>query len=238
MICCLSFRPVSCEERKARMRRVLTIALIVCPIIPAASHAQEESDGPDLDGKWALQFQITEDFTLSSFQGSIVSLKYHSSDQSAWRAGLSLDLSSTSEQLTNSDGGIPVSTLDVDSSTQSARLDLQYLRHARGKRPLRFVFGGGPFAGFANRTVERSRDGVAGPRQEYDEWSAGISALVGAEWFVGAGFSLHAEYGFEFSHERRDGSAESSELDLRQDIDFESTGFSSRGVLLGVSAYF
>ena len=43
-----------------------------------------------LDGKFALQFQISENFTLSNFQGAILSGKYQLGKRSAVRLGISL----------------------------------------------------------------------------------------------------------------------------------------------------
>ena len=41
-------------------------------------------------GSWSLQFQISENFTLQSFQGSMISTKYHFTEKSALRTGLSI----------------------------------------------------------------------------------------------------------------------------------------------------
>jgi hypothetical protein len=58
-----------------------------------------------LDGKYALQFQISENFTLSDFQGAILSGKYHLGKRSAIRLGLSInfDDSDSDREITLSD---------------------------------------------------------------------------------------------------------------------------------------
>lgn len=50
-----------------------------------------------LKGAWALQFQINNNFSVSSFQGSTLSAKRHFSNKKAMRFGVSLS-GSISEQ--------------------------------------------------------------------------------------------------------------------------------------------
>ena len=126
----------------------------------------------------------------------------------------------------------------TEFSSQAARLDLQYLRYANPDAAIQFLFGGGPFAGFDNRSHESFADGVSRTREENDRWEAGVSGLLGVEWFVARKLSLHAEYGFEFAYGKRTASVVDSVSGNISSIDGESTGFGSRSVLLGVSAYF
>ena len=52
--------------------------------------SQSTSYLDSLDGKFALQFRITNNFSLSNFQGTILSGKYHFSNRDAIRLGVSL----------------------------------------------------------------------------------------------------------------------------------------------------
>ena len=61
------------------MRTRLTLLFLI--ILPLSAAAQDDSALQP--GAWALQFQVTENFTLDDFQGSVVSVKYHSSAKSA-----------------------------------------------------------------------------------------------------------------------------------------------------------
>lgn len=214
------------------------LLLVAGLILPISSPAGEPASGPDLDGMWALQFQITNNFTLDDFQGSIISIKRHTSDRSAWRAGLSLDFDSSSVERSVQPDGAPAFTDADDGSNQGARLDLQYLRYTRAGSPVRFLFGGGPFAGISHSSTESYRDGVTYRKDERDRWDAGVSGVLGAEWFVGAGLSLHAEYGFEFGYTQQERRSEVPTTGEMQKIETDRVAFSARGVLFGVSAYF
>ena len=70
------------------------IILIIILVLFSASTIycnNQNSTNSIQKGAKALQFQIGRDFTLSSFQGALISYKWHSSDKTAWRIGLNLD---------------------------------------------------------------------------------------------------------------------------------------------------
>jgi hypothetical protein len=215
--------------------RTLWILLFVI-LLPVSAHTEEDSALQP--GAWALQFQITEDFTLDDFQGSIVSVKVHSSATSAWRAGLELDFSSAETSREGTESGVPRPGSTSEFSTSSATLGLQYVRYANPGAQVVFLFGGGPFFGFDNRSVAyTSEDPIPRDGEDsLDGWSVGISGLVGVEWLVTSRIGIHAEYGFEYEH------AEATEKIQRDDFsdtrDSDSDSFGARSVLLGVSAYF
>ena len=56
-------------------------------LIVATTNAQS-SYLDSLDGKYALQFQISENFTLSDFQGTTLSGKYQTGKRTAIRLGV------------------------------------------------------------------------------------------------------------------------------------------------------
>lgn len=218
--------------------RTCVLLMASALLLSSAALAQESPDfGPE-GGDWALQFQITEDFTLSDFQGSIVSVKYHSSDRSAWRAGLGLEFDSNTDERERTTGGVPGALLSSEFSRQTVRLDLQYLRYANPVAKIQFLFGGGPFGAFDHRATESFVDGMSQGRQESDRWEAGLSGLLGVEWFVASRLSLHAEYGLEFVYAQTTASADNPVSDQKSSQNGETWAFGARGVLLGVSAYF
>ena len=220
------------------MRRVPTTLLIACLIVPAASRAQEGSGGSNLDGKWALQFQITHNFTLDAFQGSVLSAKYHSSAQNAWRAGLGFEFDSSTSERTTADAGVEDPPLSSANSQQAVQLDLQYLRYANPDAKVQFLFGGGPLAGYGSRSSEGYEDGVSRGRQENDRWNVGVSGVLGVEWFVASRVSIHAEYGVEFVYAKTTVTTKNDLLDTEGSQDTEGWGIGPRDVLFGVSAYF
>ena len=68
---------------------VLIAAVLVVVTAPGSGTAQE-TQSPLVGGAWALQFRVSENFTLSTFEGSVVSLKRHYSPSTALRLGVSL----------------------------------------------------------------------------------------------------------------------------------------------------
>lgn len=69
------------------------------------SSPQNGSYLDSLDKRFALQFQITDNFSLTDFQGTIFSGKYHFAKREAVRIGLSVSLgdSETETELTRLD---------------------------------------------------------------------------------------------------------------------------------------
>jgi len=50
--------------------RILLSILFLILISISSTYSQSSSDLDSLEGKFALQFQISEDFTLTNFQGT------------------------------------------------------------------------------------------------------------------------------------------------------------------------
>ena len=69
----------------------LLILLFVSQLFITTGFSQSTSYLDSLNGKYALQFQISENFNLSSFQGTTFSGKYNFSSRDAVRLGLSIN---------------------------------------------------------------------------------------------------------------------------------------------------
>ena len=79
---------------------------------------QNESYLDSLEGKFALQFQISDNFNLTNFQGTTFSGKYHFSGSDAIRLGLSLDFGNSEiDGNTNQNDSVNVVTINT---TQNA----------------------------------------------------------------------------------------------------------------------
>src|SRR5512135_73197 len=103
-------------------------------IVFAHSQAQSPDSASLHEGMWALQFGITGLFTLTSLQGSTFSAKYHFSDRSAIRGGITINgntsngtSTSTAAYNDTSTGTFPGSTT---SSNQGLSFIVQYLYYA------------------------------------------------------------------------------------------------------------
>lgn len=194
-------------------------------------------DGSIADGSWALQFRVSNDFTLSAFTGRTLSVKHHLSPHWALRLGVSAEQRSEELDVTLS---VSVSTYGAEKREADQRqyeVALDVLHYAETGTPIKLYFGGGPFADFFHD--EQVRSGVHGETVERDRRSYGLRGRLGAEWFVHDHISLHAEYGAHvqwFTSETSPTHGEGGDLRIQKHA---SDGWSleDAGALFGVSVY-
>ena len=192
------------------------------------------------DSSWALQFQISQNFSLSGFQGTTISIKRQFNPNNAIRLGLSLSLggSSTGDTL----GSLSISDHDVG-------LNCQWLFYLRKLDAVSFFVGFGPQVEFRGTTTENdfklSDTSRAFDRNTLSDWGIGASGFIGVEWFFSQGFSLHAEYGLSFLYSTETQEVISSityssgrTYSLTDEVSVTSWRFASNGVKLGLSVFF
>ena len=102
-----------------------------------------------LDGKFALQFQISENFTLSDFQGSILSGKYHLGKRSAVRLGLAINFEDG-----NADRDFIILdsvqySQNVESNIFGITLNSQYINYLVNEDEIGCYIGAGPTLNFS-----------------------------------------------------------------------------------------
>ena len=185
-------------------------------------------------GAWALQFQIGQNFTLQSFQGSTVSAKKDLSETRAFRFGATLDAS-----FFDGDGDE-----ERDFNRQQLAVEAQLLRYTPGEAEhvgtIRFYAGAGPQAQFSRSFNANSFEDYEGNSLEDKrtsvQWGVGASAALGAEWTVHRRIGLLAEYGsiFAYTHTRQIISRPQAE-----EVESSQNGISLRsdGVRFGVAVY-
>ncbi len=146
--------------------------------------------------KYALQFQIDRDFTLGSFQGTIISLKRNFSNKTALRFGLILNgqIGNTEEEkyLTPND------TILSNRITNDDFLDIKFLAQfifypSRGD--IQIFFGGGPLVNYfpSRRNDELQTKGRHINFFKREAWIIGFSLPVGVEWFFKKNISIGGE---------------------------------------------
>ena len=157
-------------------------------------------------GTWALQFGISSNFTLTSFQGSTFSIKYQLSDKAAIRGGISITGSTNNgngtASGTNADTSIGSLPTNISSSAQGISFILQYLWYMDPSGPIHFFIGLGPVVSYSY-SQNNSENDYFETSYLYDyrysssstQWGAGATGSVGVEWFPSHWFSLRAEYG-------------------------------------------
>ncbi|MBU0473195.1 MAG: outer membrane beta-barrel protein [Bacteroidetes bacterium] len=207
-----------------------------------SSFAQTDTTKIDLAGKFALQFQISENFTLSSFQGGTFSGKYHLSNNSALRLGFSL-YHNNDERMADDNYPSPDTTFNNRLNNNSTRVEvlLQYLQYANISNSISMFYGGGiNYSSSLNNNKEYQKELSRFLEQSY--YQVGINLLIGVEWFVRSNIGISAEYESGFSYSKNEifykKISETSDDKDGEKEERTMYRFSPNSVKFGLSIYF
>jgi hypothetical protein len=191
-----------------KQRNRILFLILISMSVTVCSRAQDTlSERNSLKaGVWALQFGISSNFTLTSFQGSTFSIKYQLSDKAAIRGGISISGSTNSGNGTasgkNADTSIGSFPANSSSSSQGISFILQYLWYMNPSGPIHFFIGLGPSVSYSylqsntkNAYDDETYMQVYTQSSSSTQWGTGATGSVGIEWFPSQWFSLRAEYG-------------------------------------------
>ena len=193
---------------------LIIFVIVWIPLNVAAAQDSADADSSaNLASPWAVQFRVTENFTLSAFQGSVISAQYSLQEREAIRFGLSVGGSSGSSEGVNADEGDNIAPRISGSSRSGSSvtlgLDVQYLFMSGPAKRTRFFAGGGPAFGFSSGDSELDNTSnfstiSARSRQETEtnSWDAGVVGVLGVEWFANRRISFLAEYFLDFSYQK------------------------------------
>jgi hypothetical protein len=214
--------------------------LITSLLFVSTGFSQSTSYLDSLDGKFALQFQINENFSLSNYQGSVLSGKYHFSRRDAIRLGLEINFgdSESEAEINNLDTNIVDQSTD-DSNNFGFTINSQYIHYIRGTNDIFFFGGIGPFFKYFNQTRKRElviNEVELSSESEINSFRAGIDLIVGVEWWFHKDMSLSAEYGLKFSYL----SSNNKLKDDSREIESKNTAFNISGnhINFGITVYF
>jgi len=203
-------------------------------------YSQTPSYLDSLNGKFALQFQIDDNFNLSSFQGTTLSAKYHFSCRSALRLGLSLELgdSQNDTKVSYFDTTLVRSSSD-DSNRFGFTIKSQYIHYMRGTKDISFFGGLGPSFNYFKLT--RNRDLVEDGTNRFSEsdgtgFTIGVDIIAGVEWMFADKMALSAEYGLFFSYTSSENKNKDESLEANSE--YESFNLSGNHINFGLSVYF
>jgi hypothetical protein len=188
-------------------------------------------------GSWSLQFRITENFQLSSFQGATVSAKRHFSEGRAVRFGVSLNGSFTEEEhrLIDESADSTASEYTTDENQQYMRFDVQYLIYPSPMKNLNVFFGAGPLF-----ELSRGETSGLGQWRLSKIWRFGLSGVLGVEWFVTKRISIISEYSssltYDYLTSERTYSIGSSG-NYRNEDERQTLSFSYSSIRFGLSVY-
>lgn len=188
---------------RQRLGFICFLAIVFCISLAPLGYGQNKTD---LEGTKALQFQITDNFNLGAFQGASISLKKHKSNSFAWRLGLDLNFQ-VSDQESTSERDYDVYSESIrDENSQKIDLRLQGLFYPHHTANIKLFYGFGPVLGFSHRKTVREEDRISYNRitestGKLNTWKAGLTGVLGVEWFPAKRISLLAEYVSEFTYE-------------------------------------
>ena len=220
-----------------RRNLIITLSLFVFSFVP---FAQNTSYLDSLEGQYALQFQISDNFNLTNFQGTTFSGKYHFGCRNAVRAGLSIDLANTEGEanetlldttLTNS--------YDTDQNGFSITIKTQFIQYVPRINNIAFFVGGGPFINFYNNTSKTNypdNETVTYRKEDIDNFTFGVDLLIGVEWMFSKNTSLSAEYGIQFYHSSYTRNSEDNHL--KRKVTEKKFRITRGDLNFGISVYF
>jgi len=196
------------------MRTNISSAFFILSFLTLCSHSTfaqaQPADSTSLrEGVWALQFGISSNFTLTSFQGTTFAAKYQLSPMSAIRGGITLSGSTSTGNNTTSESVADTSygTVPGNSTSNSSSVSfvLQYVWYAPPAGPVHLNAGLGPNFGYVHSRRASDFSGLYNVSSSEiwlrtvssstsTQWSVGATASVGVEWFAVRWLSLHADY--------------------------------------------
>lgn len=163
-------------------------------------------------GIWAVQFQLTQNFTLAPFQGALLSLKRHWSPATAIRMGLDGTLSVVEQQdetrRSTADTTVSHGKRQVDDRRHQMGVIVQYVQYRSPRASVSLFWGTGPLMRWGRTSVETTDGDTVGTASSTRRatstnrtWSAGVSGVLGTEWWVTPRLSVLAEYGIAVEYE-------------------------------------
>ena len=220
--------------------KISSAFLFASSIFVSTSFSQSISHLDSLDGKFALQFQINENFSLSDFQGAVISGKYHFSKRDAIRLGLEIILGDADSEtkLNNLDSNQVDRSVD-ETNNFGFIINSQYIHYIRGTENISLFGGVGPYFQYYKST--RNREIVEDEiktisESENKNYGIGLDLIVGVEWWFHNYMSLSAEYGLKFYYLY---SRSSFEEDTKKG-ESEHTAYNISGnhINFGITVYF
>jgi len=235
------------------MTKFRMLSIIMFFFFAVSLFAQEEEKPVNLTGKWALQFQINDNFTLGNYQGLGFSGKFHFSNHSAVRVGVDFE-SYSSDFKINNETVFKDSSVFVDEEyqmgTTKIKINMQYLYYNSISNSISMFLGVGvSFSGFPGyqRRVDNSDQLL---RIDNSNTEYGVDVLMGVEWFVRSNIGILAEYSSGYSYQSLSSTQtrfpddnvenELGGVNYLQKKETSSTvsSFSNHSVKFGVSVYF
>ena len=215
-------------------------SLLISSFLLISTSLAQSSYLDSLDGKFALQFQINDNFSLSDFQGTTISGKYHLGKRDAVRLGLNVSFDDSDVERES----IIRDTINYFESSKvngvGFTINSQYLNYLVAANDIGFYIGAGPSVGFGHSEGESEYEitdsTVEKGSGSSDNFTLGLDLIAGVEWSFYKNMTLSAEYGIALYYTNRTENSESiSRKDERTTKIFRLT---ANSINFGISVYF
>ncbi len=220
---------------------VLAVAVVLSMVLPLSGIVGQETENEDNqtpvpENKWGLQFSIADNFQLSNFQGSTLSVIRKISEKHAWRAGISVSGQSGENRSTIT--SLPQDSLmsknKADNQNYNLDLSFDYLFTSELNDKISFYFGAGPKFGVMNYNSKQYADSLLSSTSE-NSWSVGLSGIAGIAWQVQKKILIHAEYKSTLYYQRNEMVSKISSNKFKNVV--ESVTLRSNPVSFGVTVF-
>jgi opacity protein-like surface antigen len=226
------------------IQTIIVVLLSVATAVATPWSAQEKYQ-PE-KGDQALQFQINSNFSLSAFEGDLISYKWMMSDRRGIRIGFGLNSHLGTEE--DSSEYPAADSLNENRSVDRWQHSLQVTALLVTVVPSDkawFYYGFGPTCGYTTENTDydyTKPDPVRYSSGDSQHFEAGVAGIAGVEWALNSFLTLHAEYRSEFLFQLRrteyEGVRRGTELEYVSTTELHYWRFTSRGVRFGLSVYF
>ncbi len=210
---------------------LITFFLISSCVLAAQEGEALQEDGENslVSGSRSLQFRISNNLTLTSFEGTMISAKKHFTPNSALRFGLGLDIRSGQEDY---------GAVEEDDNLFDLELIAQYIYYTSPQAPVNLYLGTGPQLTYNRHVQDRDYEETGEDASwQYDRsWTIGLLATFGVEWFAIENISFFCEYGASIGYQSR--YTEKTSYPRTQDQEITQFRLSSQTVDFGLSVYF
>jgi opacity protein-like surface antigen len=232
------------------MKMQLFVILLLCNIF-SLSNAQTLPDSSKVFGDHSMQFRVYDFISLSSFKGTLLSYKHHTSDESAFRFGVSLRFQKYNTEESIERTHIDSVFLDQDRDHNYASIEImaEYIKYFNPRDEVKVFMGIGPRVEFSIKNFDT--DDVSAYGYSYtnihknNRYEFGLTFSYGLEWFFMKSMSLHAEYGFNLSYFYDEYKTENVRVysdftTWNENRETKQNGFEfdDTGAILGLSVYF
>jgi hypothetical protein len=224
----------------------ITVAMLFLFVQLAISQeavSQPEKPTNEAPYKWALLFQVTDDYFLTSFQGSTLSIVKNMSTTRHLRLGLTLR-----SNIDNTDNkNMVIGNYGNSDSYNNLRLNVHFITTPKSIEKFVPYCGAGPVFQFTYAHNKRNSNPIEGVKNTNNDLTLGVGAsgILGVEWLILKNLSLSAEYGSNliFSYATNESKTE-QKIDGQYITTSKNTNTTkscdlvNAGVKVGLSIYF